>query len=199
MSPTEKAVALLQQEGVLLVPTDTNYALAVDPWSASACEKVYAIKQRDAKKPLTLFVADPEDIWRYVELSRWQQTTLEQLVAFLPGPLNIVLPKSTLAPNHRYIKEDSISVVCNRQPALQTLLRAWGKPLALTSANLSGVEHAGLIDYQLAASTFGQQVDYVLPGAEANATTTSSTIISLINDRLSVIRQGDIELGEIFA
>lgn len=199
MSPTEKAVAVLQQEGVLLVPTDTNYALAVDPWSISACEKVYAIKQRDITKPLTLFVAESEDIWRYVDLSRWQHATLEHLVAFLPGPLNLVLPKSLHAPNHRYIKEDSISVVCNRQPALQALLKAWGRPLALTSANISGVEHAGLIDHQLAAFTFGQQVDYVLPGAEANATTTSSTIVSLLNDQLSVIRQGDIAIGEIFA
>lgn len=197
MSPTEKAIAVLKHDGVLLVPTDTNYALAVNPWSVNACEKVYAIKQRDSKKPLTLFVAESNDIWRYVELSRWQRKMLEQLVVFLPGPLNLVLPKSSLVPNNHYIKEDSVSVVCNRQPALQALLRAWGRPLTLTSANISGVEHAGLIDHDLAELTFGKKIDYVLPGAGTNFTTTSSTIVSLLNDRLTVIRQGDIEIGEI--
>ncbi|WP_380179052.1 L-threonylcarbamoyladenylate synthase [Kalamiella sp. sgz302252] len=199
MSPIEKAVKVLQREGVLLVPTDTNYALAVDPWSVSACEKVYAIKQRDVKKPLTLFLASPEEIQNYVELSRWQRETFSRLMHFLPGPLNLVLPKSAQAPDHQFIKEDSISLVCNSQPALQALLRAWGRPLALTSANISGIEHAGLIDHSLAEATFGRQVDYVLPGGGTSTTTTSSTIVSLLGDRLTVIRQGDIRIGEIYA
>ncbi len=192
-----KAIEVLKREGVLLVPTDTNYALAVDPWSLKACEKVYNIKQRDPKKPLTLFLSHPEDIWRYVQLTDWQKETLKPLLNYLPGPLNLVLPKSTHAPNHQYIKEDSVSVVCNRQPVLQELLSAWGRPLALTSANISGVEQAQLIDYQQAAITFGEQVDFILPGGKPTPNTTSSTIVSLLGDRLSVLRQGDVRVEDI--
>lgn len=192
-----KAVEVLKRDGVLLVPTDTNYALAVDPWSIKACEKVYAIKQRDPAKPLTLFLSHPADIWHYVQLSDWQHEKLQLLLKFLPGPLNLVLPKSAQAPDHQYIKEDSISLVCNTQPVLQELLNIWGRPLALTSANISGVEHAHLIDHQLAAMTFGDRVDFILPGGKTPPTTTSSTIISLLDNQLSVLRQGDVRIEDI--
>jgi L-threonylcarbamoyladenylate synthase len=66
----------------------------------------------------------------------------------------------------------------------------------MTSANLSGVEHDRLIDYELASSTFPDAVDYILPpGGVAPQTTRSSTIISLLDGTLKVLRQGDIVLA----
>lgn len=194
MLPTEHAANVLKQGGVLMVPTDTNYAFAADPWNEHACARLYEIKKRDVKKPLTLFVSRPDDLWNYIDLSGDLEDVLRPLVSqHWPGPLNFVLPKSSAAPDHPYLKEDSISVVCNRNPVLNDLIQRFGRPLAMTSANLSGVEHDRLIDYELATQTFPDAVDYIVPPAPDKPTTTrSSTIVSLLDGTLKVLRQGDI-------
>lgn len=197
MLPIEHAATILKNGGVLMVPTDTNYAFAADPWNVEACARLYEIKKRDVKKPLTLFVSRPEDVWEYAQVPDAQAEAVSSLMArHWPGPLNFVLKKSPAAPSHLYLKEDSISVVCNRNSVLNALIDLFGRPLAMTSANLSGVEHDCLIDYELASRTFPDAVDYILPpGGVAPQTTRSSTIISLLDGTLKVLRQGDIVLA----
>jgi tRNA A37 threonylcarbamoyladenosine synthetase subunit TsaC/SUA5/YrdC len=110
-----------------------------------------------------------------------------------PGPLNFVLKKSPAAPRHPYLKEDSISIVCNRHPVLNALIDRFGRPLAMTSANLSGVEHDCLIDFALASRTFPDAVDYIVPPGDLTPETTrSSTIVSLLDGTPRVLRQGDV-------
>ncbi|AOJ27441.1 MULTISPECIES: L-threonylcarbamoyladenylate synthase [Burkholderia] len=197
MLPNAHAAQVLKNGGVLMVPTDTNYAFAADPWNERACARLYEIKKRDVKKPLTLFVSDPQELWAYASLEAEQADTVRTLMErFWPGPLNFVLPKSARAPDHRYLKEDSISVVCNRNPVLNELIGTFGRPLAMTSANLSGVEHDCLIDYDLATRTFPDAVDFIVPPAPGKPTTTkSSTIVSLLDGTLKVLRQGDIVIA----
>ncbi|RQS09995.1 L-threonylcarbamoyladenylate synthase [Burkholderia sp. Bp8998] len=197
MLPNAHAARILKRGGILMVPTDTNYAFAADPWNESACARLYEIKKRDVKKPLTLFVSRPQEVWAYAELAGSPADTVRELMArHWPGPLNFVLPKSAGAPAHRYLKEDSISVVCNRNPVLNELIELFGKPLAMTSANLSGIEHDCLIDYELASRTFPDAVDFIVPPAAGKPTTTkSSTIVSVLDGTLKVLRHGDIVIA----
>jgi tRNA threonylcarbamoyl adenosine modification protein (Sua5/YciO/YrdC/YwlC family) len=197
MQPIEHAAAILEDGGVLMVPTDTNYAFAADPWNVKACARLYEIKKRDVKKPLTLFVSRPEDVWLYAQVPLDQAEAVNSLMArHWPGPLNFVLRKSADAPNHPYLKEESISVVCNRNPILNALIDRFGRPLAMTSANMSGVEHDCLIDYELASRTFPDAVDYIVPpGGVKPQTTRSSTIVSLLDGTMKVLRQGDVVLA----
>ncbi|MCW7538198.1 L-threonylcarbamoyladenylate synthase [Aquabacterium sp. A7-Y] len=183
--------------GVALLPTDTNYALACDPWDEKACARLYEIKKRPPEKPLTLFVAGPDDAIPYTSLSGHELERFQKLArSFWPGPLNLIVPASPRAPKHRYFDRDSISIVCNANASLQAVLKACGHPLALTSANLSGVQVEGLITPQQAVELFGSQVDAIAPPAPAEPQTTrSSTIVRLGAQGLDVVRQGDLVIA----
>lgn len=195
MNHVENTVAALRRGDVVLVPTDTNYALAADPWNERACKKIFDLKKRDRNKPLTLFVAEPEDVWRYTDLTKLsQRILLEKLVASMPGAINLVVPKSANAPAHPFIKPDSVSIVCNKQSVLREVIRRFGRPLGMSSANLSGIEATTLIDIEQARETFGGRVGYILPASETPTATVSSTIVSLLGSEIETIRAGDINV-----
>ena len=77
---TANIAQALKDGGVGIVPTDTNYGLAVDPFNEEACTKLYEIKNRDSKKPLTLLIAKPNDVLKYADLSKLDKDLLLNLV-----------------------------------------------------------------------------------------------------------------------
>ena len=52
------AADMLMKGGVIVLPTDTVYGLAAHPDCSEAVERLYAIKSRDAKKPIALLASD---------------------------------------------------------------------------------------------------------------------------------------------
>ncbi len=200
MQHIHNTLAALKRGDVVLVPTDTNYALAADPWNIDACKKIYALKKRDSQKPLTLFISEPEQAWDYIDVAKVRhRDILEKLIAAMPGPLNLVVPASKNVPENPYLKPDSVSLVCNQQSVLRDLIRLHGRPLAMSSANLSGVESDVLIDIDAAKVTFGNSVGYILPASQRPSTTVSSTIVSLLGDKIQTLRKGDIDIAAMLS
>ncbi|WP_045737611.1 L-threonylcarbamoyladenylate synthase [Xanthomonas sp. MUS 060] len=184
----------LNDGGVALLPTDTNYALGCLPWDEAVCAQLYAIKQRPADKPLTLFVRNAAEGRVYADLTPEEEKLFNDLAErFWPGPLNMIVRSSLRAPKHKYFDAGSISLVCNRNRALMDLLDAVDGPLALTSANISGTAIDGLVSAELAAELFGEKIEVFVPTADSDSgTTQSSTIVSLVGGGLKVVRQGDV-------
>ena len=182
------AARRLKEGGIALLPTDTNYALACLPWNEAVCARLYAIKQRPADKPLTLFVRNSTEGRAYADLSPEEEQLFDELSSrFWPGPLNLIVRSGPRAPKHKYFDANSISLVCNRNKALMALMDAVGGPLALTSANI------GLVSAALAAELFGDKIEVFVPAVDSDTNTTqSSTIVSLLGGSLNVVRQGDI-------
>lgn len=131
--------ALLDAGGVLAIPSESSYGLAVEPTSAAGVEAVYRLKQRDAGKPLlvvaasraqleALGVAAPEAAWRALEAA-WPAP----LTAVLPLTLNVArgnnLPAAAGSP--------TLAVRIPDHPRLRAWLARVG-PVTATSANLSG-------------------------------------------------------------
>jgi L-threonylcarbamoyladenylate synthase len=190
----EHAASAIQAGKVGLVPTDTNFALAANPWNAEPCEWLYVLKGRDRSKPLTLFLSQACDAFQYIDMRQTDRRLLERLIAnYWPGPLNIVAPKSQLAPVGIAFDELTISLVCNVEPALQALIEKVGTPLALTSANISGTASDGLIDELSACTVFGDRVEFIVKAQAGELKTSiSSTIVSVLGGKLRVLRQGDL-------
>lgn len=190
----DTAAKRLQNGGVALLPTDTNYALGCIPWDESACSRLYKIKRRPPEKPLTLFVRDAEEAKLYAALTPAEEHLFDGLTGrFWPGPLNIIVPAGPAAPKHRYFDPGSVSVVCNRNKQLRYLLNAIDSALALTSANISGETVDGLVSYSEAVTLFGEHVDIVVPNDDLGSKTTmSSTIVRIASGKCEIVRQGDI-------
>ena len=57
-----EAAEALRRGGLAVMPTDTVYGLAAHPSHHAAVERLYAIKGRDARKPIALLAADADAI-----------------------------------------------------------------------------------------------------------------------------------------
>ena len=75
--------------GVVAFPTDTLYGLAVDPRSAEAVERLFALKARDRNAAVPLVAADVEQAMTAGEFGPRERRIAR---AFWPGPLSVVVP-----------------------------------------------------------------------------------------------------------
>ncbi|MBM6978730.1 MAG: threonylcarbamoyl-AMP synthase [Actinomyces succiniciruminis] len=194
-----RAAGIVRDGGVVVAPSDTNLALTLDAWNEVAVERAFAIKRRQAKSPLTLFLRHPGDWVRYTEVSRVETPVVEALAAkFWPGPFNLVLPRSDDVPDFLVRGGSTVALGVLSNPTLQRLLDFVGHPVAMTSANLSGRADGVLVDVGLAEEQVGDEVDLILEGRH-RGTTASSTIVELRDNRLTILRQGDVLPSDIRA
>lgn len=126
------AKSLLANDKVIALPTDTIYGLAADVESNKAIQRLYEIKSRDFNNPLSICVADVEDIFKYAEVTI-PSKLLDQL---LPGAITVIFNRTK---NLNSFLNTDTSLVGIRIPDytfIRQLCRISG-PIALTSANLS--------------------------------------------------------------
>jgi L-threonylcarbamoyladenylate synthase len=198
LEPTDEAIAraaaIVRAGGVVVCPSDTNLALTVDPWNAAAVERAFAIKGRPAQQPLTLFLGEPEE-WTLYGVPEDREEVAAFVATFWPGPLNIVMPRTAAVPEAALKGSATVSLGCFAYPTPRRLIRAVGRAVAMTSANLSGQADGVLVDLDLAARQIGGAVDLILKG-QANGTTMSSTIIEL-GVRPRILRAGDITKADL--
>ena len=53
-----RAARIIKQGGVVVIPTDTVYGIACDPFNQQAIDRIYALKQRPRYKALQVIMAD---------------------------------------------------------------------------------------------------------------------------------------------
>ncbi|SDM88223.1 L-threonylcarbamoyladenylate synthase [Actinomyces ruminicola] len=195
----QHAAQIVMAGGVIVAPSDTNLALTLDAWNEAAIERAFAIKRRPATSPLTLFLRHSEDWERYTRVPAADRATVQALAAaFWPGPFNLVLPRSDAVPDFLVRGGSMVALGVLSNPTLQRLLDFVGRPVAMTSANLSGRADGVLVDLKLASEQIGDAVDLILEGGH-QGTTASSTIVKVQDGRATILRQGDVHPGAIRA
>ncbi len=177
---------ILSEKGsVVLIPTETVYGLGCDATDPVATGKIYDLKKRADNKPLAIFV-------RHVRMLDGMGIRLPKAAekiadAFCPGPITLVVPDgrgSTFGfriPDHPFVLE---------------LLEQYGRPLAVTSANLSG-EPAALSVKEALASIQGEP-DAVVDGGALPADSKASTVIMVFEDSsFKILRPGPVTEDDI--
>ncbi len=132
----QSAIKTLRKGGILGVPTETVYGLAVMADNTDAIKKLLNIKNRhiDSGKVLTTMVADVDDMKKFVEMDR---TTTNLARRYFPGELTLILNQRK---DWRHPYFDNFHTVGIRIPDheyMLDLLRETG-PLLVTSANPRG-------------------------------------------------------------
>jgi L-threonylcarbamoyladenylate synthase len=130
----EKAAAVLQAGGLVVLPTDTVYGLAAMPTNRDAVQRIFEVKGRNTNNPIALLLSDVE----YLEQVAILPDSISPLVEeFWPGGITLILQKTEAV-----LPEVSAGpTVGVRIPGLslaRNLIRAAGGTLAVTSANRSG-------------------------------------------------------------
>lgn len=169
----------LRQAGITAVPTDTVYGLAIDPKNQQARQKLYALKGRDAKKPLVYMVADVSWLPALVIVSDFVRSIMEK---HWPGALTIIFTA---------LDGGTLGVRIPDTPFMLDLLRAYGSPLAVTSANLSGEPEINSAEEL--QQKFHTDIAVYVPLFEP-LSGVASTVIDVSSGKIIVLRQGEIKL-----
>lgn len=192
----KKAKLILEKDGVLVLPTDTNYNLICDASSEIAINKIFKIKGRDRHNPLSLFFSNPED-WRLYGFSKNNAAVEKVIKKFWPGPLNIILNKTNLVPDCILNGGGTVALGCISNTVWQKVVSYYGKPITLTSANRSGEAKDVLVTKEMALEHVGSHVDLFFSDDFEKDTTKSSTIIDFTDNDFRIIRSGDIKSKQI--
>lgn len=130
-----EAVKCLKLGGIVGVPTDTVYGLAADPFNASAVQKLYTLKGRPDGKPIPLVLGSVADIDCVAQ--NLPGFFFHLTDRFWPGGLTIIVEAKELLPVLT-AGGSTVGVRIPNHPLLLQILRAYGGPMAITSANFSG-------------------------------------------------------------
>jgi len=176
--------------GILAIPTESSYGLAVDPQSRGAVGRVFALKGRPADKPLPVVAGSLEQL----DLLgvNWRSSPLRPLTALWPAALSLLLPlRKPIAASGG---ETTLVVRIPDHPRLRSLLLALGTPLTATSANPSA--ESSLVDPEeverMLEGTDSMIIDDgLLPGGSP------STIVGWADGDLKVLRRGRYPLDRI--
>ncbi len=166
--------------GIVALPTETFYGLAVRPDDEAAVRRVFALKGRPAERALLVVAASVAQLAPWVHIApRWRV----RLEAVWPAPLTAVLP-AALA-----VAGAGASTLAVRVPAhrlLRALLSEVG-PLTATSANASGAPPCARPDD--VARALGHGLALLLDGGET-AGGAATTLLDLTVDPPLVLRAG---------
>ena len=136
-------VACLRTGGVVLLPTDTVFGLAVMPTKAEGVDSLYALKARPRAKALPIMLANATQV---AELGVIMSPAIEQALncPFVPGALTIAAPIDPRnCPDWLQGREEVAFRIPNSALLLDVLTQIG--PLLVTSANLAGAPTPDLV------------------------------------------------------
>lgn len=182
----QRLVDVLNDGGIVIIPTDTTYAIGCHALKERAIERICRLKSIDPKKqPLSIICYDLSSISEYAKLDN---STFKLMKRNLPGPFTFILNGTTRLPKiFRNRKEVGIRMPDN--PIVQELSRLLDAPIMSTSLPLpDGMESDYITNPELIDELFGERVDIVIDGGLGG--TEVSTIINCTDGEAEIIRQG---------
>ncbi|MEI7850509.1 MAG: L-threonylcarbamoyladenylate synthase [Kiritimatiellales bacterium] len=174
-----RACILLEAGELVVVPTETVYGIACDP---AHLEKLYVAKERERGKPIARLAASLEQVAalgaNFGKHGRALAST------YWPGPLTLILDTPGGSTGFR--------VPAHEVPL--TLARAFGRPIALTSANKSG--GADAVSAQEAFQTLENHVALFLDAGECSGKK-PSTVVQCLDNEVKILREGAVSRKDI--
>lgn len=182
-----EAARIFAVGGVIAFPTDTVYGLACDLFNEEAVDRIYHIKARPAYLPLIAMLAEAQE-WPRVA-SSLPESARRFMALFWPGPLTIIVPARKDIPSLVLGSGETIGMRIPDHDIARELLCLAARPLATTSANLSGQQAACTAEE--VEKQLGDAVDLILdagpcPGGQA------STVVDCTIEPPKILREGPI-------
>lgn len=180
----------IEEDGLIVFPTDTIYGLACNPFSSKAIKGIYSAKDRPIDKAIPILIGHLDQISQFSDhIPRGFYFLQEK---FWPGPLTMVIKKKAGLPDE-LSQSISIGIRMPNHPFSLDLLKITG-PLAVSSANISGKQNP--IDAFEVSEQLDGKVDLILDGGSVQDST-PSTVVDCTGPIPEILRQGIITYQEI--
>ena len=183
------AVDILRAGGIVALPTDTVYGIAVALDTPGGIERLFRVKERPPEKGIALLLANAAQAWEIGVASAAAQRLAD---AFWPGPLTLVLERrpGVALPDALTGGAETVGVRVPDHEAPRALAASLG-PLPTTSANLSGEPDA--LEAAAVLAQLGGRVDLILDGGRTRGAV-ASTVVDCTKRPVAILREG--ALGE---
>ena len=176
-----EAKKVLERGGLVVIPTETVYGIAS---KLEYAYKIYEVKRRPRSKPLPVQttlkdveeVAEPNEIARLLARKFW------------PGPLTIVMKARPSVPKVVTAGTGKVGVRVPAHPFALRLLELVG-PLAVTSANLSGLKSPKSLN------EVSVEADLAVDAGPVSGV--PSTVVDVTGPKVSILREGPIKKKDI--
>ena len=187
------AIDFLQKGKVICFATDTVYGVAVDATNSKAVEGLYKLKKRDKNKPIAIFLKNLESAKK---LFIFNDLASEIVEKYMPGDITVILKttdfaKKILAKNLNNNDNDFIGFRIIDSYFVQKLFEKYNGILAVSSANEASQNpciSASLVKKNL------KNLDLLIVGKKTSKI--SSTIVKIVDNELTLIRQGKLILKD---
>jgi L-threonylcarbamoyladenylate synthase len=175
----------LQQNKILLYPTDTVWGIGCDATNVQAVEKVFKIKHRAESKSLIILVDSIEMLQKYIppiskEIILLLSKTIHPTTIIYNNPIG--LAKNVVA------IDDTVAIRIVQNDFCKQLIKALGKPIVSTSANISG--HPTPKSFEEIEQAILDSADYIVDLHREVVSEKSSTILKIDeNGEIIVLRE----------
>lgn len=186
------AIDVLRRGGLVGLPTDTVYGIAVGLAAPDGLERLFAAKGRPPDKAIVLLVAD---IGQAERTGQFGPASRALAAAAWPGALTLVVARRSevLLPATLTAGGPTIGLRLPGHGTPRALARALG-PLPVTSGNRSGEPDA--TSAAALFETLGGQLDLVLDGGPS-AGGSPSTVVRCDGWQTEILRQGALGAARI--
>jgi len=182
-----RSAEILASGGIIAYPTETFYGLGADATNEKAIEKIFAIKGRNFKNPVSLIIGQADDIHPLVQ--DVPLTAKKLMAAFWPGALTIVFSATDKISPLLTAGSGKIGLRVSSHPGARGIIQKLKRPLTATSANLTGESECALTSE--VAQQIGDKIDAIVDWGKTKGDK-ASTIIDVTCTPPVILRKGAI-------
>lgn len=172
-------------ETLFAFPTESFFALGVAATDKKAIQHLFHLKKREAGKPIALIAANLQQVKKFFEMSKAEEQLAKQ---YWPSPLTILLkPKSVI--QAKALGAKRIGVRVPKHAVARRLAARAAAPITATSANISGQPPTKSV-----RKLKRDFPDILVVSGRCGKLGRPSTIISVDDDHITLIRQGAVHV-----
>lgn len=178
----------IRKSGVVLLPTDSRYALACDYQNKKGIDRIRQIRGNKKKLHLTVLCESLEHVSTF---ARMDDRNFKLIKRLIPGPYTFILPATREVPRLLvHDKKKTVGIRVPDYPICLDLVRVTGNPLLAISAKLPDENEFenNISNNALFLESFENQVDVIVDNGEDYYKDDETTILDMTGDSLIVLR-----------
>ena len=187
-----EVVDALEDDGVIIFPTDTVYALACSIDSKKGFERLCRIRNIEPRKAVFSMIA--ESVTQAAPYLYQLPTPVYRILnRNLPGPFTFILRSSKKMPSHARNGRKTVGLRIPDHAVTRAIVHALGKPLMTASLRSEDEILEYHHDPEEIQDEFGHAVEFVVASGPGDFY--PSTVVDMLSGEPEIIRQGKGELA----
>lgn len=190
MFEVNKIVEVLKNGGLVVMPSDTVYILAIDATNIKAVKKLLNFKNRWIGKAISVAITDFEMANEYAKIGKTEKNIYSSL---LPGPFTLISKGKHKVAKGIEAEDGSLGIRIPDNKLILEVIEKIKKPISATSANLSGRRPHYSVDSFLKTLSEKKKkmIDLIIDKGKLPRNK-PSTVIDIRESEMKILRRGEL-------